>query len=212
MTLRRAGLGLLVGAILCATSAATAGPALVFEPYNGTVFYAEDPDVMWFPASLTKLMTAYVAFQAMKDGSINPDIQLICSKEATQQAPSKLWLKDGRGNPPRPCAEGAHRQIGQRCGGDDRRSRRRQSGGLRRQDERGGATSRHDAHAFRQRQRLACGGTVHHGARFGRAGSRHHRRVPRARSTSSPRSRSRSASRPSAPITGCWSACPAPTA
>jgi D-alanyl-D-alanine carboxypeptidase len=72
MTLRRAGLGLLVGTILCATSAATAGPALVFEPYNGTVFYAEDPDVMWFPASLTKLMTAYVAFQAMKDGSINP--------------------------------------------------------------------------------------------------------------------------------------------
>ena len=99
MTLRRAGLGLLVGAILCATSAATAGPALVFEPYNGTVFYAEDPDVMWFPASLTKLMTAYVAFQAMKDGSINPDIQLICSKEATQQAPSKLWLKEGEGIP-----------------------------------------------------------------------------------------------------------------
>ena len=99
MTLRRAGLGLLVGAILCATSAATAGPALVFEPYNGTVFYAEDPDVMWFPASLTKLMTAYVAFRAMKDGSINPDIQLICSKEATQQAPSKLWLKEGEGIP-----------------------------------------------------------------------------------------------------------------
>ncbi len=61
MTLRRAGLGLLVGAILCAPSVATAGPALVFEPYNGTVFYAEDPDVMWYPASLTKLMTAYVA-------------------------------------------------------------------------------------------------------------------------------------------------------
>ena len=60
MMLRRAGLGLLVGAILSAPSAATAGPALVFEPYNGTVFYAEDPDAMWFPASLTKLMTAYV--------------------------------------------------------------------------------------------------------------------------------------------------------
>ncbi len=97
MTLRRAGLGLLVGAILCAPSVATAGPALVFEPYNGTVFYAEDPDVMWFPASLTKLMTAYVAFQALKDGSIKPDTNIICSKEATQQAPSKLWLKEGEG-------------------------------------------------------------------------------------------------------------------
>ena len=59
MMLRRAGLGLLIGAVLMAPSGASAGPAFVFEPFNGTVFYAEDPDVLWFPASLTKLMTAY---------------------------------------------------------------------------------------------------------------------------------------------------------
>ena len=64
MKLRRSGLGLLVGAVLMAPAGAWAGPALVFEPYNGTVFYAEDPDVPWFPASLTKLMTASVTFQA----------------------------------------------------------------------------------------------------------------------------------------------------
>ncbi len=95
MMLRRAGLGLLVGAALMAPSAAWAGPALVFEPYNGTVFYAEDPDALWFPASLTKLMTAYVAFQALKEGKVNPDTKAICSKKATEQAPSKLWLKEG---------------------------------------------------------------------------------------------------------------------
>ena len=95
MRLRCAGLGLLVGAVLMASSGASAGPALVFEPYNGTVFYAEDPDVQWFPASLTKLMTAYVAFQALKAGTVTPDTKLICSKEATEQAPSKLWLKVG---------------------------------------------------------------------------------------------------------------------
>jgi D-alanyl-D-alanine carboxypeptidase len=95
MKLRRAGLGLLVGAILMAPVGASAGPALVFEPYNGTVFYAEDPDAQWFPASLTKLMTAYVAFQAIKAGTIKPDTVVICSKEATEQAPSKLWLKVG---------------------------------------------------------------------------------------------------------------------
>ena len=72
MMLRRAGLGLLVGAVLMAPSGASAGPALVFEPYNGTVFYAEDPDAQWFPASLTKLMTAYVAFQALKAGTVTP--------------------------------------------------------------------------------------------------------------------------------------------
>ena len=96
MMLRRAGLGLLVGAVLMAPSGASAGPALVFEPYNGTVFYAEDPDAQWFPASLTKLMTAYVAFQALKAGTVTPDTKLICSKEATEQAPSKLWLKVGK--------------------------------------------------------------------------------------------------------------------
>ena len=95
MMLRRAGLGPLVGVVLMASSGASAGPALVFEPYNGTVFYAEDPDTQWFPASLTKLMTAYVAFQALKAGTVTPDTKLICSKEATEQAPSKLWLKVG---------------------------------------------------------------------------------------------------------------------
>ena len=76
MMLRRAGPGLLVGAVLMASTAAFAGPALVFEPHNGTVFYAEDPDAQWFPASLTKLMTAYVAFQALKAGTVTPDTKL----------------------------------------------------------------------------------------------------------------------------------------
>ena len=93
--LRRAGLGLLVGALLIAPSVASAGPALVFEPINGTVFYSEDPDVQWFPASLTKLMTAYVTFQALKAGEIKPDTKITCSQEATAQAPSKLWLPVG---------------------------------------------------------------------------------------------------------------------
>ena len=93
--LRRAGLGLLVGALLSAPSVATAGPALVFEPINGTIFYSEDPDAAWFPASLTKLMTAYVTFQALKAGEIKPDTELTCSKQAASQAPSKLGLAVG---------------------------------------------------------------------------------------------------------------------
>jgi D-alanyl-D-alanine carboxypeptidase len=95
MMLRRAGLGLLVGAILTAPSGAFAGPALVFEPFNGTVFYAEDPDALWFPASLTKLMTAYVTFQALKAGTVTPDTKVVCSQKATLQAPSKLGLPVG---------------------------------------------------------------------------------------------------------------------
>jgi D-alanyl-D-alanine carboxypeptidase len=93
--LRRTGFGLLVGAALFAPLAATAGPALVFEPYNGTVFYSEDPDAPWFPASLTKLMTAYITFHAIKEGKIAKDAKLVCSQRAVAQAPSKLGLPIG---------------------------------------------------------------------------------------------------------------------
>jgi D-alanyl-D-alanine carboxypeptidase len=80
---------------LVAPSIASAAPALVFEPYNGTVLYAEDPDAQWFPASLTKLMTAYVTFQALKAGAVTPDTKVTCSRTATLQAPSKLGLPVG---------------------------------------------------------------------------------------------------------------------
>ncbi len=95
MMLRRSGLGLLVGAILMAPTGASAGPALVFEPYKGTVLYVEDPDAQWFPASLTKLMTAYVTFQALKAGTVSPETKVVCSQKATLQAPSKLGLPVG---------------------------------------------------------------------------------------------------------------------
>jgi len=94
--LRRAFFSLLGGIALLAPSIATASPALVFEPYNGTVFYAEDPDAPWFPASLTKLMTAYVTFHALKNGEVTPETKVICSKNAAQQAPTKLGLPVGK--------------------------------------------------------------------------------------------------------------------
>jgi D-alanyl-D-alanine carboxypeptidase len=93
--LRRSCLGFLLGTLILAPVEAGAGPALVFEPYNGTVFYSEDPDQPWFPASLTKLMTAYVTFQAIKQGKISLDTNISCSKNAVAQAPSKLGLPVG---------------------------------------------------------------------------------------------------------------------
>ncbi|RMF07204.1 MAG: D-alanyl-D-alanine carboxypeptidase, partial [Alphaproteobacteria bacterium] len=46
--------------VLCPGFAAKAGPALLFDPHKGTVLYQEDIDSLWHPASLTKLMTAYL--------------------------------------------------------------------------------------------------------------------------------------------------------
>jgi len=94
--LRRVFLSILAGAALLAPSIATASPALVFEPYNGTVFYSEDPDTLWFPASLTKLMTAYVTFHALRDGEVTPETKVICSKYASKQPPTKLGLPVGK--------------------------------------------------------------------------------------------------------------------
>lgn len=72
-----------------------AGPALVFDASSGSVFYAEDADRSWHPASLTKLMTAYVTFKAIRDGQLTMKSKVVCSKTARAQAPSKLGLPLG---------------------------------------------------------------------------------------------------------------------
>ena len=97
--LRRAFLGLFAAFALLAPTAANASPALVFEPYNGTVFYAEDPDTLWFPASLTKMMTAYVAFHALRNGEVKPDTPAIVTKNALAEPPTKLGLPVGTSIP-----------------------------------------------------------------------------------------------------------------
>lgn len=74
---------------------ATAGPALLFEPSNGKVLYAEDQDNLWYPASLTKIMTAYVTFNAIKAGKLKLEDKISCSMVATLQPPSKVGLPVG---------------------------------------------------------------------------------------------------------------------
>ena len=50
---------------------AWAGPALLFDVNNGMVLYTNEADQPWYPASLTKLMTAYVVFEALRDGGLD---------------------------------------------------------------------------------------------------------------------------------------------
>lgn len=72
-----------------------AGPALLFDPQTDAVLYSEDQDVLWHPASLTKMMTAYLAFEALKSGKLSMDDKLICSEAAHAQPPSKIGLPVG---------------------------------------------------------------------------------------------------------------------
>jgi D-alanyl-D-alanine carboxypeptidase len=74
---------------------AWAGPSLLFDSANGAVLYAEDLDTPWHPASLTKMMTAYVTFVAIQDGTLALDTPIGCSKFANGQGPTKLGLPVG---------------------------------------------------------------------------------------------------------------------
>lgn len=74
---------------------ASAGPALLVDAANGRVLYAEDQDNLWYPASLTKIMTAYLTFSALKTGRLTPDHKIKVSDKAHVQPPSKIGLPVG---------------------------------------------------------------------------------------------------------------------
>jgi D-alanyl-D-alanine carboxypeptidase len=74
---------------------ASAGPAILFDQADGKVLYAEDQDNLWHPASLTKIMTAYLAFEAIKAGKLTLESKLATSELANAQPPSKIGLPVG---------------------------------------------------------------------------------------------------------------------
>jgi D-alanyl-D-alanine carboxypeptidase len=76
-------------------SATWAGPTLLFDASDGSVLYAEDQDNQWHPASLTKIMTAYVTFEAIKEGKLALASKIGCSELANSQPPSKVGLPVG---------------------------------------------------------------------------------------------------------------------
>lgn len=70
--------------------------SIIVEEKTGTVLHASYPDRRSFPASLTKMMTLYMVFEALKTGSITLDKELTVSKRASRRPKSKLWLKKGQ--------------------------------------------------------------------------------------------------------------------
>ena len=68
---------------------------LVIEADSGKVLEAENATVPWYPASLSKLMTAYVTLQAVKDGKITLDTLFTVSPTAASQSPSKMGFRPG---------------------------------------------------------------------------------------------------------------------
>ena len=68
---------------------------LVIEADSGKVIEAENATVPWYPASVTKLMTAYVTLSAIKSGKISLDTLLTVSPTAASQSPAKMGFRPG---------------------------------------------------------------------------------------------------------------------
>ncbi|ESQ88210.1 D-Ala-D-Ala carboxypeptidase [Asticcacaulis sp. AC460] len=69
--------------------------AIVVDAVTGEVFYSAKADSARYPASLTKIMTLYMAFDALAMGTLKPDDSIIMSRNASAQAPVKVYLKPG---------------------------------------------------------------------------------------------------------------------
>ena len=78
-----------------APSRAVAEAQLLIEVSTGKVLHAENATYPWYPASVTKLMTAYVTLQAVKQRRLTLDSLLTVSGRAAAQQPSKMGFKPG---------------------------------------------------------------------------------------------------------------------
>ncbi|MGB8399410.1 D-alanyl-D-alanine carboxypeptidase family protein [Bradyrhizobium sp.] len=68
---------------------------LVVEADTGKVLQADNATMPWYPASVTKIMTAYVTLKAVKEGRLTLDTLLTVSPVAATQSPSKMGFRPG---------------------------------------------------------------------------------------------------------------------
>src|SRR6202790_2222650 len=76
-------------------SVANAEALLVVEADTGKVLQAENATYPWYPASVTKLMTAYVTLKAVKEGRMSLDTLLTVSPVAASPSTSKMGCRPG---------------------------------------------------------------------------------------------------------------------
>ncbi len=88
---------MLLGSALLLAPTVQAGPysALVIDTNSGKVLFEQNADAQRYPASLTKMMTLYMTFTALKQGRLRLRQSLWVSSEAASKPPSKLGLHTG---------------------------------------------------------------------------------------------------------------------
>jgi D-alanyl-D-alanine carboxypeptidase len=91
---RRALLGF-AAVLTLGGASAQATPYLVVDADSDQVLMENEATAPWYPASLTKLMTVYVALDAVRSGKLTLDTPLIMSARAARMPPSKMGFRPG---------------------------------------------------------------------------------------------------------------------
>ena len=82
--------------VLAADIDTSAEFAYVTDFASGKVLMAKDPDSPMKPASMAKIMTVYVAFQRIADGSLSLDDTFLISEKAWRKGGSKTFVEVGK--------------------------------------------------------------------------------------------------------------------
>lgn len=94
---------MVIGAVAAVLALGAAAPASAQDRYSAIVMDARSNEVLLedqadearYPASLTKMMTLYMMFEALERGDITMDTRFTASRNASRQPPSRLGLRRG---------------------------------------------------------------------------------------------------------------------
>lgn len=92
----RAGLLLIMALMLPAATLAAPSAAYVMDGRTGKELYSQNANTRLHPASLTKMMTLYLAFAAVERGQVSLDTKFTVSTNAANKPPSRLGLRAGQ--------------------------------------------------------------------------------------------------------------------
>ncbi len=89
---------LIAGAVGAVPQTALAAPdsAIIVDAKTGKILYSQAPDARRYPASLTKMMTLYLLFDALEAHKASLNTRMTTSAHCAGQAPSRLGLKAGQ--------------------------------------------------------------------------------------------------------------------
>ncbi len=69
--------------------------AILMEAKTGTVIFEKNPDEVRSPASITKIMTMFLAFEALEEGNISLQDEVVTSAHAKSMGGSQVFLEEG---------------------------------------------------------------------------------------------------------------------